>query len=59
MYKTLNRGITLEPKSLWIEEWLERHGMSLVEVGAKKEVMWIGGPQSCPSCRRQFLMRGI
>jgi len=42
MYETPNKGIILEPRSLWIKEWLIGHRVSLFRVGSKKEV-WIRG----------------
>ncbi len=40
VYETPNKGIVLEPRSLWIKEWPIGHQVSLVRVGTKKNVDW-------------------
>jgi hypothetical protein len=37
VYETPNKGIVLEPRSLWIKEWPIGHRVSLVRVGTKKK----------------------
>jgi hypothetical protein len=58
MYETPNRGIVLEPKKLWIKEWPMWHQMSLIGVGAKREV-WTKGPRIRSSYRMQSLVKRI
>ncbi len=37
VYETPNKGIVLEPRSLWTKEWPIGHRVSLIGVRAKKK----------------------
>ncbi len=37
LYETSNKGTILEPRSLWIGEWLAIHQVSLIKVGTRKK----------------------
>jgi hypothetical protein len=37
LYETSNKGTILEPRSLWIGEWLAIHQLSLNKVGTIKK----------------------
>ncbi len=58
VYETPNRGTILEPISLQKEERHVKHQVSLVGMGAKREV-WIGGPHRHLGYKRQSLILGI
>jgi hypothetical protein len=51
-------GIVLESRSLWTKQWFIGHQMSLVGVGAKKE-MWIRGLHKHHGYKMWYLVRGI
>jgi hypothetical protein len=53
VYEMPNMGIVLKPKSLQTKEWHAKHQVSLVGMGAQREVC-TGVPHRCFSTKCKF-----